>query len=61
MIVVSRKEMISYLNEKNSIQFWIDCTFKIIPSSYKPYKLMAIYSKGNKDNKITIGATNNKI
>ena len=36
--------MISLLDQKNSKQFGIDMTFKIIPTSYSPYKFLCIYA-----------------
>ena len=35
--------MIEYLDCKNCTQYGIDFTYKIIPKSLKPYKLMTIY------------------
>ena len=32
------------LNKENEKQFDLDCTFRIIPLSLKPYKLMTIYA-----------------
>ena len=48
--------MIEYLSYKNPKQYGIDCTFKIIPRSYKPYKLMTIYALDNEKNKSIIAA-----
>ena len=39
--------MLNNLDFEN-IQFGIDFTYKIIPKSLKPYKLMAIYNIQNK-------------
>ena len=46
--------MIKFLDKDNSKQFGLYCTYKIIPTSYKPYKLLTIYSFNEKDNKIAI-------
>jgi len=43
-----RKEMISY---NNTIEFFIDVTFQIIPTNFRPYKLFVL-SGINKDNGI---------
>ena len=48
--------MIKFLDKDNSKQFGLYCTYKIIPTSYKPYKLLTIYSFNEKDNKIEIWA-----
>ena len=34
--------MLKYLNSSNAKTYGIDNTFKIIPKSYTPYKLMTI-------------------
>lgn len=52
IIIISTKETISYF--KSSKQFGLDLTFKIIPISYKPYKLMSIYAIDKETNKIVI-------
>ena len=48
--------MISLLDQKNSKQFGIDMTFKIIPTSYSPYKFLCIYDIKEANNSIGIGA-----
>lgn len=48
--------MISLLDQKNSKQFGIDMTFKIIPTSYSPYKFLCIYAIKEATNSIGIGA-----
>ena len=50
VIVIGTDEMLSLLNYKNYTQFELDTTFKIIPKSFKNYKLMTIYSIENKTN-----------
>ena len=34
--------MLEYLNKERAKMYGIDCTYKIIPKSYAPYKLMTI-------------------
>ena len=46
--------MIKYI--KNSKQFGFDLKFRIIFNSYKPYKLMSIYSLDKTNNNIIIVA-----
>ena len=48
--------MIEYLSYNKAKQYGIDCTFKIIPRSYKPYKLMTIYALNKEKNKTIIAA-----
>ena len=36
--------MIPFLSQEKATQFGIDCTFRIIPKSLKPYKMMTIYA-----------------
>ena len=36
--------MLKYLGSKKATQFGIDQTFKIIPKSFLPYKMMSIYA-----------------
>lgn len=43
IIFIGHNDMISFLNQKLGKKFGIDITFKIIPKSFKPYKLMFIY------------------
>ena len=54
IIISSTKDMIQFLNSKNSKQCGIDCTFKIMPRSYSGYKLMTIYAAEDKNNNIKI-------
>ena len=42
--------MIEYLDCKNCTQYGIDFTYKIIPKSLKPYKLMTIYGFNKEKN-----------
>ena len=44
IIIISNKEIIPFLNQKKATQFDIDCSFKIIPKSLKPYKMMTIFA-----------------
>ena len=53
IIIISHKEMIKYLNNKNSAQYGFDLTYKIVPKSFSPYKMMTIYYI-DKDNSKTI-------
>ena len=46
--------MFEYLSYNKAKQYEIDCTFKIIPRSYKPYKLMTIYALDNIKNRSII-------
>ena len=40
IFIIGHSNMQKYLDSKNAIQFGIDCTYKIIPASYKPYKMI---------------------
>ena len=42
--------MLNNLDFEENIQFGIDYTYKIIPKSFKPFKLMTIYNIQNKTN-----------
>ena len=53
IIIISTSDMIKYLDYNNSKMYGIDITFKIIPRSFKPYKLMTIYTI-DKEKKSTI-------
>ena len=44
IIIIGNKSMLKYLSKENAKQFGLDCTFRIIPRSLKPYKLMTIYA-----------------
>ena len=44
IILIGRKNMIKYLDQNICTQYGIDATFKIIPRSLKPYKLLTIYA-----------------
>ena len=48
--------MIKYLDYNNSKMYGIDITFKIIPRSFKPYKLMTIYTIDKEKNSTIICA-----
>ena len=48
--------MIKYLDDKNGKQYGVDFTFKVIPKSFSPYKLMSIYCIDNIENKTIIAA-----
>ena len=48
--------MISLLDQKNSKKFGIDMTYKIIPRSYSPYKLLSLYAINKFNDTIGIGA-----
>ena len=48
--------MIKYLDFKNSKLYRIDVTFRIMPRSLKPYKLMSIYTIDKNNNSSIIGA-----
>ena len=56
IILIAHKNMIEFLGKENSKQFGLDFAYKINPTSYKPYKLLTIYSFNEKENKIAIGA-----
>ena len=56
IIIIGHSKMIEYLHYNKDKQFGIDCTFKIIPRSFKPYKLMTIYALDNNCNKTNIAA-----
>ena len=43
-IIISTSNVIKYLDYNNSKMYEIDITFKIIPRSFKPYKLMTIFT-----------------
>ena len=46
-------QMVKYLKNTNATQYGIDFTFRIIPRSLKPYKLMTIFAIDN-DNLNTV-------
>ena len=48
--------MLNNLDFEENIQFGIDYTYKIIPKSFKPFKLMTIYNIQNKTNIPNIAA-----
>ena len=56
IILIGNKEMITYLNSEKATQYGIDCTYRIIPRSYKPYKLLTIYAIDTIKNKSIIAA-----
>ena len=56
IILIGHSKMIEYLNYNKAKQYGIDCTFKIIPRSYKTYKLMTIYALDNEKKNIIIAA-----
>ena len=43
IIILGESNMLKYLNSDIGKFYGIDCTYKIIPRSYKPYKLITIY------------------
>ena len=45
IIIIYHKDTKKYLDYNNSTQYGLDCTFKIIPKSLKPYKLMTVYTQ----------------
>ena len=54
MIIVDTKESIKLLDYKNSIEFFIDTTFRIIPKKFKSFIMMKISAKNkNKDSIIS--------
>ena len=50
IIIIGKNNMLKYLDQNICTQYGIDATFKIIPRSLKPYKLMSIYSFDAKNN-----------
>ena len=48
IIIIGHSNMLKYLNFSNAKMYSIDTTFKIIPKSFSPYKLMTIYAIDNK-------------
>lgn len=53
LIIFGTKESIKLLDYKNTGEFFVDTTFRIIPKKFKPYKMMTISSKNkNKDSVI---------
>ena len=56
IILIGKNNMLKYLDQNICTQYGIDATFKIIPLSLKPYKLMSIYSFDSKNNKTIISA-----
>ena len=54
VFLISDNIMIKYLNYEKGKQFGIDCTFKIVPKSFKPYKLMTIYCIDKEKNNIVL-------
>ena len=43
-IEYKNKEIIPFLSQEKATQFDIDCSFRIIHKSLKPYKMMIIYA-----------------
>ena len=56
IIILGESNMLKYLNSDIGKFYGIDCTYKIIPRSYKPYKLITIYVFDTKNNKSLIAA-----
>ena len=54
IIIIGHKHMIKQLDNEICSQYGIDFTFKIIPKSLKPYKMMSIYAINKKENKSII-------
>lgn len=54
IIIIGKKEMMCYLNSEKATQYGIDCTYRIIPRSFKPYKLLSIYAIDRTNNKSII-------
>ena len=51
VILIGYKNMLDYLNEEKAFHYGLDFTFKIIPRSFKPYKLMILYAIDTVKNK----------
>ena len=49
-------KMYENLKSKSNIQYFVDITYQIIPSKYKPYKLLSIKSFNNQENKAKLNA-----
>ena len=43
IIIIGHNNMISFLDQNMGKEYGIDITFKVIPKTFKPYKLMSIY------------------
>ena len=56
LIFFGTHKMYENLKTKSNIQYFIDITYQIIPSKYKPYKLLSIKSFNNEDNKAQLNA-----
>lgn len=56
IIVLGKKKMIDYLNSEKYSQYGIDATFKVIPRSLKPYKLITLYAIDPINNKTVIAS-----
>ena len=50
IIVITTKKMVKFLDYNNAIQFGIEFKYKIIPKSFKQYKLITIYCIYSKKN-----------
>ena len=48
--------MIKYLDNKIGTQYGLDLIYKVIPNTFKPYKLMSLYCIYNRDNQAVIAA-----
>ena len=48
--------MIKYLNFKNGAQYGFDLTYKIVPNSFSPYKMLTIYCIDNDNSKTILAA-----
>ena len=50
IVIITTKKMRQLLKDTNINNYFIDLTYKIIPKSQKPYKLMTITAVDNKEN-----------
>lgn len=54
IFIISHENMIKYLDYNNCILYGLDCTDQIIPSSFKPLKMMSLYGIDPKTNQSII-------
>ena len=51
IIIIGNEERLKLIKNRPLIEFFIDITFKLIPKSFKPYKIMTLCSFDEEENK----------
>ena len=56
IIIFCNKERLNLMKNEDYFEYFLDVTFKIIPKSFRPYKLLTLASLDNRNKKsIVIG------